>query len=76
MFLRLAGVALLVLAWLTAVTLRARVLAVPAERDGLAYFLAAATFLSASGGTLLATLGRHVFDRVEVARRWSRYVGD
>jgi len=71
--LRLLGAALLVLAWLAARTLRARALAGPISEDALAWLLAAATFVSASGGAALAAMGNHLFDQVQIARRWSRY---
>jgi hypothetical protein len=68
--LRLAGVALLGLAWFAASLLRSRALAGPVEGDPVAFLLAGATFVCGSGGALLGLLGRHIFDRVEVSRRW------
>jgi len=71
--LRLAGVLLLALAYAAARALRARAVAGPVAGDPLAWLLAAASFVSASGGTALAVMGHHLFDQVQIARRWSRY---
>ena len=70
--LRVAGVAILALAWLAASALRSRAVAGAPDRDALAWLLACATFLCGSAGCGLAVLGPHIFDRVEVSRRWRR----
>ena len=36
------------------------------------YLAAAAGFLCLSGGGMLTALGRHIFDPVEIAERWTR----
>jgi hypothetical protein len=71
--LRLLGVALLALAWLAARTLRTRAIAGPISGDALAWLLAMASFVLATGGAALALLGNHLFDQIQVARQWSRY---
>jgi hypothetical protein len=71
--LRAAGALLLALAYAAAAVLRARALAGPIMGDPLAWLLAAVSFVLASGGAALLVVGRHLFDHVEVARRWSRY---
>lgn len=70
--LRVAGAAILVLAWLAASALRSRAMAGAPGRDALAWLLACATFLCGSVGSGLAMLGPHIFDRIEVSRRWRR----
>jgi hypothetical protein len=71
--LRFAGAVLLALSYVAAMALRARALGGPITGDPLAYLLAAVSFMLGSGGAALLVLGRHLFDHVEVARRWSRY---
>lgn len=44
--------------------------AAPHQSGPLAYLLAAIGFMSASAGTALALLGKHLFDQVEVSARW------
>ncbi|AXJ95504.1 MULTISPECIES: hypothetical protein [unclassified Sphingomonas] len=45
----------------------------PTQRAGiLAYALALTGFASASAGSALALVGRHLFDRIEVGPRWRR----
>jgi len=38
----------------------------------LAFLLAATGFLCASGGAMLAILGRHIHDPVRISARWQR----
>ena len=71
--LRLIGAALLALALLAARTLRARAIAGPIDGDPIAWLLALASFVLASGGATLTVMGRHLCDQVAFARRWSRY---
>lgn len=72
LLLRASGAMLLALSYLCGDWLRARAAAGPIDGDPLAFMLAAATFLSASGGSLLVILGTHIFDQVEVAFPWYR----
>jgi hypothetical protein len=68
--LRLAGLALLALATLIGRCLFAA--PDPAARtSALAYLLASLWMISACAGAALATLGRHLFDRVELSARWT-----
>lgn len=39
----------------------------------LEYWLALVAFVSASAGTTMATLGQHLFDRIEVPSPWTHY---
>ena len=39
---------------------------------GIAFILTAVGFLSASAGTAMVVLGRHLFDQVEISARWRR----
>jgi len=68
--LRLAGIALLGLAWGAAYGLRQRALAGPASQDSVAYLLALLGFVFASTGVALAVMGARLFDRIEIAARW------
>jgi hypothetical protein len=70
--LRLAGVALLALAWAMAEALRRRALAGPVTGDAPAYLLAALSFVGASAGAALVLMGGHLFDKIEIAARWGR----
>ena len=70
--LRLGGVALLALAYAAAHGLRARAIAGPIMGDPLGWLLAAVSFLLGSIGAASLAMGRHLFDRIEVSRRWSR----
>lgn len=70
LMLRASGAALLWLAYFGGTWLRGRAAAGPIDGDAAAFALAAATFLCASGGSLLLVLGVHIFDQVEVASRW------
>jgi hypothetical protein len=70
--LRLAGVALLALAWAVGEALHRRALAGPVNGDVLAYLLAALTFVCATAGAALAVMGSHIFDQIEIAARWGR----
>lgn len=69
--LRLSGAALWGLAWLSAQSLAdfypARTSVYPSSGG---FALAAAAFLCGSLGGILLTLGKHVFDRIEIDRRW------
>jgi cytochrome c oxidase assembly factor CtaG len=71
--LRVAGVAILALAWLAAAALHSRAMAAGAPtRDAVAWLLACSAFLCGSAGAGLAVLGPHIFDRIQVSRRWRR----
>ncbi len=72
LLLRLAGVGLLVFAWFAGYALFHRTALGSIDRDAIAFLLAALIFLLGSAGAALALLGRHLFDRVELARQWSR----
>ncbi len=68
--LRLAGVALLCVAALIARHLFA--VADPAAKTApLVYLLALIGMTSASAGSAMAVLGRHLFDQVELSERWT-----
>ena len=68
--LRIAGAGILAIAYFAGVALRSRAVAAPISGDPFAYLLAAGMFLGASVGSGLVVLGSHIFDRVEVSRRW------
>ena len=70
--LRVAGLATLAVAYVAGASLRSRALAGALDSDPFAYLLAATAFLCGSLGSGLVVLGRHIFDRVEISRRWSR----
>lgn len=70
--LRVTGAVLLVGASLCGSWLRDRAALGLIDSDPIAFLLAAATFLSGSGGALLLVLGAHIFDQVEVASPWYR----
>lgn len=70
--LRLGGVGILAVACAAGFALMRRAGTTGIDSDPLAYFLAAITFLSGSFGSVVTVLGRHIFDRVEIARQWSR----
>ena len=70
--LRAAGVMLLAVAYLCGTWLRADACMGPIDGSPIDFLLAAVTFLSATGGSLLLILGAHIFDRVEIAPRWHR----
>lgn len=70
--LRLAGVALLALAWIAARALRQHALAGPVTTDPAAYLLALIAFIGVSAGLALGAMGVHLFDQVEIAARWRR----
>lgn len=76
LLIRVAGLALLGLAWLAVHALRQRAISLPIGKDALSYALAAFAFLAGSSGASLTWLGPHIFDRVEVSRRWSRRSDD
>lgn len=69
--LRVCGLALCAIAYLA---IRRLVASPPGPRRAglLDYGLAAIGFVSASGGSATALLGRHLFDRVEISERWRR----
>jgi hypothetical protein len=70
--LRLAGLGMVTIACFTGAALRSRAAAGGLSSDPAAYLLAAAAFLCASVGGMLTALGSHIFDKVEISRRWSR----
>ena len=70
--LRIGGAVLLLLAYACGRALRAHAIAGGAEDDALAYLLALLTFLCATSGAALLFVGRHLFDRIEIAERWRR----
>ncbi|MCW3849417.1 hypothetical protein OF829_19430 [Sphingomonas sp. LB-2] len=72
LLLRVAGVGTLAIAYFAGAALRSRAGTVALNSDPVAYLLAATTFLCASFGSILTVLGKHIFDKVEVSRRWSR----
>jgi len=72
LLLRVIGAGLLALTYVAIGLLRRRVTTGSIESDPLAYLLAAGAFICASGGALLAALGPHIFDRIEVSERWRR----
>lgn len=75
---RLMGLSLLPLGALAITTLYRMVHAAPPHDASLIELgLAASTFVCMSLGSLLLTLGAHIFDQVEVSARWaSRYPGE
>lgn len=70
--LRIAGLGILAVAWLAGAALHSRVGAGSLDRDALAWLFAVTTFLCGSAGAILVAIGRHIFDRVAVSRRWRR----
>lgn len=70
--LRAAGALLLAAAYLCGCWLRADARTGPIDGSPVDFLLAAVTFLSGTGGSLLLALGAHIFDRVELAPRWHR----
>lgn len=69
--LRLGGAGLLGLAWLAFRELAGLHLSAIHSDPGVGPLaLAAVGFLCASLGAVLIVQGRHIFDRVEVSRRW------
>jgi hypothetical protein len=70
--LRLGGLGLLGLAWAVAHILRQRAMAGPLTGQPIAYLLAMLMFVFASAGAALAFVGSHLFDKIDVAARWSR----
>jgi hypothetical protein len=70
--LRMGGLGILAIAWAAGTALARRAATPGIDSDPLAYFLAVVTFLGGSFGSVVTVLGRHIFDRVEIARRWSR----
>lgn len=74
---RVGGLALIALASLAAAALRHRALVdVRLEDDPLAYLLALAAFVAGSFGCASLALGHHLFDRIEIARRWQPFRRD
>ena len=72
LLLRLAGIVLIAIAYAAGAALRHPALVdVNLEGDAIADLLAAGPFLSASAGCAALFTGRHLFDRVRIARRWS-----
>ena len=69
--LRLGGVALLGIAWWSAATLLRRY-GGKAEHPPLEYLLAVSALVCAVAGSALTVMGHHLFDKIEVAARWSR----
>ncbi|MBM6577786.1 hypothetical protein KCP91_15490 [Microvirga sp. SRT01] len=69
--LRISGLILCGLAYLALTCLIAMQVA-PRTAGALAYALATVGFFSASAGTALAMLGKHLFDEVQVSTRWRR----
>ena len=69
--LRLAGLALLGLAWWSAATLLHKY-GGRIEHPPLEYLLAAIALVCAITGSGLTAMGHHLFDKIEVAARWSR----
>ncbi|WP_174274800.1 hypothetical protein [Sphingomonas bacterium] len=71
--LRGAGVAALACGWL-ALRWLFHVAGLRPHQDPSAFEFAAAAlgFICLSAGALLATLGEHIFDRVETSERWAR----
>lgn len=72
LLIRIFGLMLMALAAAATALLRARALHGSVERDPIDYFLALASFFGGTGGLTLALLGGHIYDRVEVSRRWRR----
>ena len=72
LFLRLGGLALLVLAFLAARMLRTRATAGAIDYDATAWLLAAITFLCGSTGAAFLFTGPHLFAPVRIAKRWRR----
>jgi hypothetical protein len=69
--LRLSGAALCGVTWLAIRTLfHMRMAPWPASPGTLAYALAVIGFVCGSAGAALLTLGRHIFDEVEIGERW------
>lgn len=70
---RLAGALLLASVWLaTRALIRSTALRHQGQDPGLVdYALAWWMVMGASGGTVLLSLGRHIFDQVEVPARWA-----
>ena len=69
--LRLAGAALLGLAWWFGSTLLRRY-GGKLQHPPLEYLLALVTIFCGSAGSALAVTGHHLFDKVEIAARWGR----
>jgi hypothetical protein len=69
--LRLAGVALLGLAWWSGSTLLGRY-GGKLQHPPLEYLLALVTCLCACAGSALTVMGHHLFDKIEIAARWAR----
>lgn len=75
--LRILGLGLIFLALFAARHLYAMVHRPPVHNASPAEMaMAAVGFLSASGGAMLAALGLHIFDRVEIAHRWAPHRDD
>ena len=71
---RLGGLMLIGIAALAAMALCNRAhMTPPHQGTPLEDLLALVAFVSASAGAAMATLGRHLFDRVEVASPWPHY---
>jgi len=70
--LRLAGAALLALAYTGFGVLRGLTLRDPVHMDVEQWALGAFLFLSMTGGIALLILGRHLRDRIPLSARWAR----
>lgn len=69
--LRLAGAALLGLAWWFGSTLLRRY-GGKLQHPPLEYLLALVAFVCASAGSALTLMGHHLFDKIQVTARWAR----